>query len=79
MENKSGFMSPSDKAQIGLSLIQDAILEVLSKERSGLSNEQISDFLGIRSSHCAISWAVCKHLVANNRINYEKPKDIYFL
>jgi len=56
-------MTPNEKAQQGLSLLKEAILEVLGNHPEGLQNAQIADLLGLRSDYKGankdyLSWSV---------------------
>ena len=56
-------MTPHEKAQRGLSLLKEAILEILGNHPEGLQNAQIADLLGIRSDYKGankdyLSWSV---------------------
>jgi uncharacterized protein len=56
-------MTPYERAQKGLSLIRDAILEVLAQNSEGLSNAEVADKLGLRSDYLGkqkdyLSWAI---------------------
>jgi len=56
-------VSPTEKAQQGLSLLKAAVLEVLANHPEGLQNSQIADLLNIRSDYKGgnkdyLSWSV---------------------
>ena len=56
-------MTPHEKAQRGLSLLKEAVLEVLGNHPEGLQNAQIADLLGLRSDYKGankdyLSWSV---------------------
>jgi hypothetical protein len=75
-------MSPKAKAQAGLSLMKQAILDLLSQHPDGLTNSQIatdldihSDFLGQQRDY--LSWSIVGLLVNENMV--EKSQRIYRL
>jgi hypothetical protein len=56
-------MMPKQKAQIGLQLMQDAVMELLSEHREGLTNAQIGNELGLQSDYQGhhqgyLSWSI---------------------
>jgi hypothetical protein len=56
-------VTPHEKAQRGLSLLKEAVLEVLGNHPEGLQNAQIADLLGLRSDYKGankdyLSWSV---------------------
>ena len=56
-------MAPHEKAQHGLALINEAILETLANHPEGLQNAQIAEQLGLRSDYKGankdyLSWSV---------------------
>ena len=66
-------MTPHEKAQSGLSLLKEAILEVLANHPEGLQNAQIADLLGLRSDYKGankdyLSWSVLGLLFNAGRI-----------
>ncbi len=66
-------MTPHEKAQGGLSLLKEAILEVLANHPEGLQNAQIADLLGLRSDYKGankdyLSWSVLGLLFNAGRI-----------
>src|SRR5713101_905237 len=44
-------MTPHEKAQQGLLLLKESILELLENHPEGLQNAQIADLLGLRSDY----------------------------
>lgn len=66
-------MTPLEKAQQGLSLLKEAVLEILANHPEGLQNAQIADYLGLRSDYKGankdyLSWSVLGLLLNNARI-----------
>jgi hypothetical protein len=66
-------MTPHEKAQQGLSLLREAILEVLGNHPEGLQNAQIADLLGLRSDYKGankdyLSWSVLGLLLNNAQV-----------
>jgi hypothetical protein len=66
-------MTPHEKAQQGLSLLKEAILEVLRNHPEGLQNAQIADLLGLRSDYKGankdyLSWSVLGLLFNNAQV-----------
>jgi len=66
-------MTPLEKAQQGLSLLKEAILETLANHPEGLQNAQIADYLGLRSDYKGankdyLSWSVLGLLLNDARI-----------
>lgn len=56
-------MTPHEKAQQGLSLLKEAVLETLGNHPEGLQNAQVADLLGLRSDYKGankdyLSWSV---------------------
>ena len=66
-------MDPRQRAQVGVHLIKEAILEVLRQRRDGMSNAEIATLLDIRSrygkkSEDFLSWSVLGELMNEGRI-----------
>jgi len=67
-------MTPHEKAQQGLTLLKEAILEVLGNHPEGLQNAQIADLLGLRSDYKGankdyLSWSVLGLLFNNAQVD----------
>jgi uncharacterized protein len=67
-------MTPHDKAQQGLSLLKEAILEILANHPEGLQNAEIAEHLGLRSDYKGankdyLSWSVLGLLLNNSQID----------
>jgi hypothetical protein len=70
------------KAERGLQLMQDAVIDLLSEHREGLTNAQIANELGLRSDYQGqhqgyLSWAVMGLLLNANKV--EKRGRLYCL
>ena len=66
-------MMSKQKAERGLQLVQDAILDLLSEHRQGLTNAQIANELGLQSDyeghhHGYLSWAVMGLLINAHKV-----------
>jgi len=75
-------MKPVEKAQQGLSLLKEAILEILEQKQDGLTNAEIADLLEIRSDYQGtqkdyLSWSVLGLLFNEGKIVRKGRK--YFL
>ena len=75
-------MTPEEKAQKGLSLLKDAILELLAKHPKGLCNADIATELNIHSDYAGgnkdfLSWSILGLLLNENII--ERRGRLYFL
>jgi hypothetical protein len=75
-------MQPKDRAQQGLSLIKEAILDALAQNETGLTNSQIAESLDLRSDYQGgnkdyLTWSVLGLLLNAGQIRREKRK--YFL
>lgn len=69
--------TPRDKAQAGLLLLKDSILEFLRDHKDGVSHSQVvkalgleSDFEGSQKNY--LSWSVLGLLVNEGRVVYQK-------
>ena len=67
-------MNPHEKAQQGLSLLKEAILEILASHPEGLQNAQVADLLGLRSDYKGankdyLSWSVLGLLFNDRRVD----------
>lgn len=70
-----------EKAQEGLRMIENAILDLLRQHPEGLTNAEIADLLGIgsdasESQRNRLSWAVLARLVRDARIEKIKSERI---
>ena len=66
-------MMSKQKAETGLQLMQDAVVELLSAHREGLTNAQIANELGLQSDYEGhhqgyLSWAVMGLLLNANKV-----------
>lgn len=67
-----------DKAQQGLRLIEDSIIELLSYNIEGLTNAEIVEYLGLQSEHQGrqknyLTYSVLGNLMKDNKvIKYKK-------
>ncbi len=66
-------MTPREKAQQGLSLLKQAILEALSNNPEGLQNAEIAELLGLRSDYKGsnkdyLSWSVLGLLLNSGNV-----------
>ena len=66
-------MMSKQKAERGLRLVQDAVLDLLSEHREGLTNAQIANELGLQSDYEGhlqgyLSWAVMGLLLSANKV-----------
>jgi len=66
-------MNAREKAQQGLDLIKEAILECLKAHPEGLKNSDVADFLALRSDYLGgqkdyLSWSVLGLLLNEKRI-----------
>ncbi len=66
-------MSERDKAQKGLTLLEEAIIELLAQHPEGLGNAEIADALGLRSDYKGgnkdyLSWSVLGLMMNANKI-----------
>ncbi len=66
-------ITSEDKAQSGLRLIKEAILETLAAHPDGLANAEIADLLDIRSDYLGkqqdyLSWSILGLLLNEKRI-----------
>lgn len=79
MENEKELIRLRTKAQIGFTLLQDAILELLSNEPEGLTNEQVSTLLGVRITRCGATHYILKDFASKNRVKFNDNTKIYSL
>ena len=75
-------MTPKDKAQQGLALLKEAIIETLRDHPDGLINAEVADQLEIRSDYLGkqkdyLSWSVLGLLLNDRQIRREERR--YFL
>lgn len=75
-------MNPREKAQQGLHLLEEAILELLVENPKGLRNAEIAERLNVRSDYKGgnkdyLSWSVLGLLMNQNKI--ERYKNRYYL
>ena len=66
-------MMSKQKAETGLQLVQDAVLDLLSEHREGLTNAQIANELGLHSDYEGhhqgyLSWSVMGLLLNANKV-----------
>jgi uncharacterized protein len=66
-------MTPHEKAQQGLSLLKEAVLEELGNHPEGLQNAQVAEFLGLRSDYKGankdyLSWSVLGLLFNDSQV-----------
>lgn len=66
--------SPYDRAQEGLSLIEGAIVSLLTQHEQGLSNAEIAAALkletrGLRGQRNYLTWSILKKLESEGRIS----------
>jgi hypothetical protein len=78
--------TPQQKAQAGLTLLKEAILNYIGSQKDGVHHSQIvselgleSDFEGSQKNY--LSWSILGLLVNEKRVRYEKHgnRKIYFL
>ena len=74
-------MNPEDKAQKGLSLIKDAIIDLLRRYPKGLNNSQIAEELKIKSNYGSghqdyLSWSILGELL-NDKIITRKGRKYF--
>lgn len=73
-----------DKAQQGLRLIEDSIIELLSYNIEGLTNAEIVEYLGLQSEHQArqknyLTYSVLGNLMKDNKvIKYKKGNRVLY-
>jgi uncharacterized protein len=75
-------MTPREKAEEGLALLKEAIVEVLGSSVAGLHNAEIADQLNIRSDYLGkqkdyLSWSLLGLLLNERRV--ERHGDLYTL
>jgi len=75
-------MQLKDRAQQGLSLIKEAILNALAQNETGLTNSQIAESLDLRSDYQGgnkdyLTWSVLGLLLNAGQVRRENRK--YFL
>ena len=66
-------MNPHEKAQRGLELLKEAILDILAQKSDGLRNAEIAELLGIRSDYLGeqkdyLSWSVLGLLLNEGKV-----------
>ena len=66
-------MNPHEKAQHGLELMKEAILEILGDKTSGLRNAEIADILEIHSDYQGsqkdyLSWSILGLLMNEGKV-----------
>lgn len=66
-------MKPYDKAQQGLQLLKESILELLAQKPNGLRNSEIAEELGIHSDYLGgqedyLSWSVLGLLLKETKV-----------
>jgi hypothetical protein len=62
-----------DKAQQGLGLIEDSIIELLSHNTEGLTNAEIVEFLGLQSEHQGrqknyLTFSILGNMMKDNKV-----------
>jgi len=73
-----------DKAQQGLRLIEDSIIELLSYNIEGLTNAEIVEYLGLQSEHQGrqknyLTYSVLGNLMKDNKvIKYKKGNRVLY-
>lgn len=73
-----------DKAQQGLRLIEDSIIELLSYNAEGLTNAEIVEYLGLQSEHQGrqknyLTYSVLGNLMKDNKvIKYKKGNRVLY-
>lgn len=65
--------NPRDRAQIGLSQIESAIIDLLKERPDGMTNSQIAVELGIASGEAGehrnmLSWSILGRLIQDGKI-----------
>lgn len=75
-------MNPNEKAQQGLKLIKEAILDILDQKSGGLRNAEIAELLEIRSDYQGeqkdyLSWSVIGILLNEGKV--VKKDNKYFV
>ena len=66
-------MKPNEKAQKGLKLLEEAILEILAQKSDGLRNAEIAEILEIHSDYLGeqkdyLSWSVLGLLLNEGKV-----------
>ena len=66
-------MKPNEKAQKGLKLLEEAILEILAQKSDGLRNAEIAEILEIHSDYLGeqkdyLSWSVLGLLLNESKV-----------
>jgi uncharacterized protein len=74
-----GFVNPREKAQHGLALLKEAVIEELERNPEGLRNSEIADALDIRSDYQGgqkdyLSWSILGLLLNEETISREGRK-----
>lgn len=73
-----------NKAQQGLRLIEDSIIELLSYNIEGLTNAEIVEYLGLQSEHQGrqknyLTYSVLGNLMKDNKvIKYKKGNRVLY-
>lgn len=65
--------SPRQRAEVGLELIESAILEYIKSSEGGASNAQIADELGLQSDidgdhRNYLSWSILGNLISKKKV-----------
>ena len=73
------FMTPHEKAQKGLSLLKEAIIETIESHPNGLRNVDVADLLEIRSDYLDgskdfLSWSILGLLLNDAQIDRRGKK-----
>ena len=74
-------MNPAEKAQNGLKLLKEAILELLEQNADGLTNAKIAKMLDIKSDYQGVqkdylSWSILGLLLNEGKI--KRKARLYF-
>ena len=74
-------MKPREKAERGVTLLKEAILEILAETDSGMGNSEIADALNIRSDYQGsnqdyLSWSILGLLLNEKKIDRSDRKYI---
>ena len=69
-------VSPHDRAQVGLELVKEAIMQELRSNRKGMTNAGIVHSLGLESefegeNRNYLSWSILGLLIKEGKVRYE--------
>jgi len=77
-------MSDKQKAQDGLKLIQEAVLQLLSRHEGGLRNAQVAEELGLRSDIHGrqkdyLTYSVLGGLLTAKKVRWDRTTKLFTL